>query len=73
MLVESNDSYHSRPGSPETIVGQQAHVSTPRLQQFLVEKSPDADRLVAALKKGPVKPNRVRVGEVLIDLDRILR
>ncbi len=71
VSVETNEGYHA--GRQPTVVGAYAHVSAPRLQQFLVEKSPEADRLIAELKKGPIRPNHVGVGVIRIDLDRIKR
>jgi hypothetical protein len=48
-------------------------MSTPRRSHFLVEKCPEADRLVALLKQGPIKPRYDGPGVVLIDVDRIER
>ncbi len=71
VLVSSNARYHSRK-RPE-VVADFAHFSLPRLQKFLVERTPEADRLVAALRQGPITPTYVGVGEITIDVDRIKR
>ena len=45
---------------------------TPRWQQFLIEETPEGNRLLAALKGGPIKPTW-RGDSWLIDLDRVQR
>lgn len=48
------------------------HVDTPRWQQFVIEDTPDGEKLLAALQKGPAKV-RPRGDAWVIDIDRIER
>ena len=45
-------------------------VDTPRWQQFLIDDTPEGDRLLAALKGGPIRPAFYGNAWV-IDLDRV--
>jgi hypothetical protein len=42
--------------SRPVVVASTPHVNTGRWQRFLVNPGPEGDRLLAALKQGPVKP-----------------
>ena len=70
ITTDSNSNYHAN--MPPRVVGTQ-YVSRKRWTRFLLDRSAEADRLIDALKEGPLMPNRWGNGDCLIDLDRIKR
>lgn len=57
---------------PTKVVASVPVLNTPRWQQYLVDKGHESDRLLAALKDGPVKP-KIKGDRWVVDLDRIER
>jgi hypothetical protein len=56
---------------PKT-VAENPLIKTPKFQQYLLDDSPAADRLLYALPSGPIKPS-MRGNSWRVDVDRIMR
>lgn len=65
------DHYGLLGGRPKAVASV-PFVDTDRWQRFLVDPCPEGDALLAALKRGPVKPS-IRGDAWYVDVDRIQR